>query len=64
MSDTTRQPDAVIQELWRVKDAAFEAAGRDPQQFVRILREKSEGLRQRLNQPAPALPVQSSVATP
>ena len=41
--------DAVLQEVWRVKDAAFEAAGHDAKRFVNELRERSAQLREGLH---------------
>ena len=41
--------DAVLQEVWRVKDAAFKAAGHDAQRFVNELRERSAQLREGLH---------------
>ena len=43
---TLKQPDAVLQEIWQIKDAAFEAAGRDSQRFVEQLRARSVQLRE------------------
>ena len=43
---TLKQPDAVLQEIWQIKDAAFEAAGRDSQRFVQQLRARSAQLRE------------------
>ncbi len=34
-----KQPDAVLQEIWQIKDTAFDAVGRDSQLFVAQLRE-------------------------
>lgn len=45
MTQAARQADAVIQELWRIKDASFEAAGCDPRRFLQQLREKNAELR-------------------
>ncbi len=50
MTQAARQADAVIQELWRIKDAAFEAAGHDPKRFVQQLRERSSELRNTVDQ--------------
>ena len=43
-----KQPDAVLQEIWRVKDVAFEAAGGDPHRFVAQLQARSAQLREGL----------------
>ena len=43
---TLKQPDTVLQEIWQIKDAAFEAAGRDSQRFVEQLRARSAQLRE------------------
>jgi hypothetical protein len=51
MNKPVRQADAVIQELWRIKDAAFEAAGQDPKRFIQLVRERSAMFREGL-QPA------------
>ncbi len=48
MNQPIRQADAVIQELWRIKDAAFEAAGQDPKRFIQQVRERSAKLREAL----------------
>ena len=44
-----RPADAVLQEVWRIKDAAFEAAGHDAKRFVNELRERSAQLREGLH---------------
>jgi hypothetical protein len=43
-----RGPDAVLQEVWRVKDTAFAQAGYDAQRFVQQLQARSAQLRQGL----------------
>jgi len=43
-----KQPDAVLQEIWQIKDAAFDAVGRDSQRFVAQLRARSAHLREGL----------------
>jgi hypothetical protein len=56
-----KTPDAVLQEVWKIKDAAYAQAGSDSQRFVDQLRQRSEQLRQGLglkewtiSAPAPA----------
>ena len=44
-----KTPDSVLQEIWQIKDAAYEQAGRNSQRFVEQLRQRSEQLRQGLN---------------
>lgn len=43
-----RSPDAVLLEVWRVKDAAFAQAGFDSKRFVQQLQGRSSQLRQGL----------------
>ncbi len=43
-----KQPDAVLQEIWQIKDAAFDAVGGDSQRFVAQLRARSAQLREGL----------------
>lgn len=43
-----RTPDAVLQEVWQIKDAAYKRAGSDSQRFVQQLLERSAALRQGL----------------
>lgn len=52
MSQEARRADAVIQELWRIKDAAFEAAGCDPKRFLQQLRERSSEQRKTVEKSA------------
>jgi hypothetical protein len=40
-----RQADAVLQEVWRIKDAALAQAGGDGHRLVQQLREQSAKLR-------------------
>ena len=44
-----RTPDAVLQEVWQIKDAAFKNVGNDSQRFVEQLRLRSAQLRQGLD---------------
>lgn len=44
-----RKPDAVLQEVWQIKDAAYERVGRDAHRFVEQLRQHSAELRRGLN---------------
>ncbi len=41
-----KHPDAVLQEIWQIKDTAFDAVGRDSQRFVAQLRARSAQLRE------------------
>ena len=43
-----RAPDAVLQEVWQIKDEAFRQAGNDPARFVEALKARSLGLREGL----------------
>ncbi len=43
-----KTPDAVLQEVWQIKDAAYAQAGNNSQRFVEQLRQRSEQLRQGL----------------
>jgi hypothetical protein len=43
-----KQADAVLQEVWRIKDAALKQAGGDGHQLVQQLREQSAALRAEL----------------
>jgi hypothetical protein len=43
-----KTPDAVLQEIWQIKDAAYDQAGRNSQRFVDQLRQRSAQLRQGL----------------
>jgi hypothetical protein len=44
-----RTPDAVLQEVWQIKDAAYEEAGRNADRFVKQLRQRSAELRRGLD---------------
>ncbi len=39
-----KHPDAVLQEIWQIKDTAFDAVGRDSKLFVAQLRARSAQL--------------------
>jgi hypothetical protein len=41
-------PAAALQEIWQIKDAAYDQAGRNSQRFVEQLRQRSAQLRQGL----------------
>ncbi len=41
-----KQADAVLQEIWQIKDAAFQAAGQDTKRFVADLQARSAQLRE------------------
>jgi hypothetical protein len=43
-----KTPDAVLQEIWQIKDAAYAQAEHNSQRFVEQLRQRSEQLRQGL----------------
>lgn len=43
-----KKPDAVLQEVWQIKDAAYAQSGGNSQRFVEQLRQRSEQLRQGL----------------
>ena len=40
-----RQADAILQEVWRIKDTAYKQAGSNSQRFVAQLLERSAQLR-------------------
>lgn len=44
-----RKPDAVLQEVWQIKDSAYEKSGRNAARFVEKLRQHSAELRRGLN---------------
>lgn len=44
-----RTPDAVLQEVWQIKDAAYEKAGRNADRFIEELRQRSAELRRGLH---------------
>ena len=43
-----RAPDAILQEVWQIKDEAFRQAGSDPARFVQALKARSLALREGL----------------
>ncbi len=53
-----RVPDAVLQEVWRIKDESVRAAAGSSQRFVEQIRLRSAELRQGLN--LKALPPRAS----
>ena len=64
-----RQADAILQEVWRIKDTAYKQAGSNSQLFVAQLLERSAQLRagldlkdihtvdRRKSPPLPSMPV-------
>jgi hypothetical protein len=59
-----RTSDAVLQEVWQIKDAAYEKAGRNADRFVKQLRQQSAELRRGLDLqelPTPARAPDSSI---
>lgn len=61
-----RVPDAVLQEVWKIKDESVRSAAGSSQRFVEQIRQRSAELRQGLNLkvlPArPSEPVTGAVA--
>ncbi len=55
-----RTPDAVLQEVWQIKDAAYEKAGRNADLFVEQLRQRRAELRHGLNLQELPIPVRTS----
>jgi hypothetical protein len=55
-----RTPDAVLQEVWQIKDAAYEKAGRNADRFVEQLRQRSAELRLGLNLQELPIPVRAA----
>lgn len=57
-----RTPDAVLQEIWQIKDAAYKNAQGNSQRFVEQLRLRSAQLRLGLDLKEMNMPMRSSAS--